>query len=281
MTILLVGGRSALAQALLPSLIDLGEVFTAGREKCDIRLDLTWPLKKVVIPQGTEVVINTASSFYKKGGAELCSNIEVNVLGVAKLCATAIKAGVKHFVNVSSINATLPKDSAYFDGYALTKRQGDAVVELLCRSASMPFTVLRPSQLYGHPNFSKKQLFLYNTIEQALSERDIVIYGKRAPLRNYLHIDDLSKVIRAVVEKKPLGVFQCINPQNSSFKDIAHAAIDAANSKSRIVFDGRQGDIPDNIFPFENILYEKLGLTPAISMQDGIKREVLSRTEMS
>ena len=281
MKILLVGGRSAVAQALQPSLADLGKISTAGREKCDVHLDITWPLRKVEIPKGTDVVINTATSFYKTGGAGLCSNIEVNVLGVAKLCTTAIEAGVQHFVNISSINATLPKDSEYFDAYALTKKQGDAVVELLCRSASVPFTVLRPSQLYGHPNLRKKQVFLYSAIEQALSERDIVIYGKRAPLRNYLHVDDLSKMIRAVVEKRPLGIFQCNHPQDSSFKDLADAAINAAKSKSRIVFDVRQGDIPDNIFPYEDILYRKLGLTPSITIQDGIKSLVMSRKEMS
>jgi nucleoside-diphosphate-sugar epimerase len=281
MKILLVGGRSAVAQALLPSLADLGDIFTAGREKCDIHLDLTWPLRTIEIPQQTQVVINTATLFYKTGGAELCSNIEVNVLGVAKLCAKAIESGVQHFVNVSSMSATLPKDSAYFDAYALTKRQGDAVVELLCRKAGMTFTVLRPSQLYGHPSLRQKPLFLYSAIEQALSGRDIVIYGKRSPLRNYLHLNDLSKIIRAVIKKRPLGIFQCIHPQDSSFEDLAHAAIDAAKSKSRIVFDVKQGDIPDNIFSFEDTLYRKLGVNPAISIQDGIRRLVMSRTEMS
>lgn len=270
MRILLVGGKSAVAQALSPRLADLGELLTAGRHGCDVSFDLTWPFHKLQVPGGIDVVVNTAACFETTGEDSVCLSVEVNVLGVAKLCAAAIRSGVQHFVNVSSINATLSQGSPYFDAYALTKKQGDAVVELLCRNANIACTVLRPSQLYGQPSFRRRQRFLYGAIDHALLGNNIVIYGSKAPLRNYLHAEDFSKLVRSTIEKRIEGTYQCTHPRDSTFEDIALAAITAAGTNSRLVFDASQRDIPDNIFPFEDTLYRKLGLSPEISIFDGV-----------
>lgn len=281
MRILLVGGQSAVAQALAPWITDLGQLITAGRYGCDVILDLAWPFQKVEVPQGIDVVVNTAACFETTGGDAICSSVEVNVLGAAKLCAASIKSGVRHFVNVSSINATLSEASPYFDAYALTKKQGDDVIELLCRSANVGCAILRPSQIYGQPLFRKRQRFLYGAIDQALSGKNIVIYGARAPLRNYLHAEDFSKLVRSTIEKKIEGIHQCTHPCDSSFEDIALAAIAAAGTASRLVFDTSQPDIPDNVFPFEDSLYRELGFYPEISISAGVARATKSAAQAS
>ena len=247
MRILLVGGNSAVAQALAPWLTGLGQLITAGRYGCDVSLDLAWPLQKVELPPGIDVVVNTAACFETTGADAVCSSVEVNVLGAAKLCAASIKSGVRHFVNVSSINAILSEGSPYFDAYALTKKQGDDVIELLCRAANVACAILRPSQIYGQPLFRKRQRFLYGAIDQALSGKNIVIYGARAPLRNY----------------------------------IASAAIAAAGTDSRLVFDASQREIPDNVFPFEDSLYRELGFYPEISIAAGVTRATISAAQAS
>ena len=281
MRILLVGGNSAVAQALAPWLTGLGQLITAGRYGCDVSLDLAWPLQKVELPQGIDVVVNTAACFETTGADAVCSSVEVNVLGAAKLCAASIKSGVRHFVNVSSINAILSEGSPYFDAYALTKKQGDDVIELLCRAANVACAILRPSQIYGQPLFRKRQRFLYGAIDQALSGKNIVIYGARAPLRNYLHAEDFSRLVRSTIEKKIQGIHQCTHPYDSSFEDIASAAIAAAGTDSRLVFDASQREIPDNVFPFEDSLYRELGFYPEISIADGVTRATISAAQAS
>jgi nucleoside-diphosphate-sugar epimerase len=281
MTILLVGGQSAVAQALAPCLADLGQLITAGRYGCDVSLDLAWPFQKVKVPQEIDVVVNTAACFETTGGDGVCSSVEVNVLGASKLCAASIESGVRHFVNVSSINAVLSEDSPYFDAYALTKKQGDEAIKLLCRSANVACAILRPSQIYGQPPFRKRQRFLYGAIDQALSGKNIVIYGARAPLRNYLHAEDFSKLVRSTIEKRLEGIYQCTHPCDSSFEDIALAAIAAAGTTSRLVFDVNQRDIPDNVFPFEDSLYRELEFYPEISISAGVARATNNAAQAS
>ena len=52
MKILVVGGKSSLAKALVPVLSGFAEVITAGRTDCDIYLDLNDPIENILIPSG-------------------------------------------------------------------------------------------------------------------------------------------------------------------------------------------------------------------------------------
>jgi nucleoside-diphosphate-sugar epimerase len=79
----------------------------------------------------------------------------VNRLATAELAAAAARAGIKHFVFVSSIRAqsgpaadhvlTERDDPTPTDAYGRTKLAAEAAV----RSAGVPFTILRPVLVYG------------------------------------------------------------------------------------------------------------------------------------
>jgi len=270
--ILLVGGSSALSQALSRTLESLGELKTAGREGCHVDLDLKLPWESFKIPAGTDVVVNTAASFGSSGFYDLSNGIEVNVLGTIKLLQACVASGVSHFVHFSSINASLPESSPYFDTYALSKRQGDEAIVLASKEIGISCSILRPSQIYGKPVFRRRQKFLYYAVDQSIKGEDIKIYGTRAPLRNYIHADDLCRIVFSVISKRVTGCFQCSNPRNASFLDIADAAISAASSNGKVIFDETKADIPDNVFCYDPTLYESIGVTPDIGIREGIQK---------
>ena len=100
MKIVLVGKTSSLAVALMPLLSEYAEVITAGRKFCDIHIDLAGPCDAIQIPNGVDVVINTAADF---GGKDLVSILraqDVNVMGSLKLGSACVRAQVKHFFQV-------------------------------------------------------------------------------------------------------------------------------------------------------------------------------------
>lgn len=270
--ILLVGGSSALSQALIPTLESLGELKTAGREGCHIDLDLRLPWENFKIPAGTNVVVNTAASFSSSGFDGLSNGIEVNVLGTLKLLQASVASGVSHFVHFSSINASLPESSPYFDTYAFSKRQGDEAIKLVSKEMGLSCTILRPSQIYGTPLFRRRQKFLYYAVDQSIKGENIKIYGTRSPLRNYIHSYDLCRVVFSVISKRVTGCFQCAHPHNASFSDIADAAITASLSRGQVIFDETKADIPDNIFRYDPSLYESIGVLPFIGIREGIQK---------
>ena len=274
MRILVVGGSSALACALKPVLSEFAEVITAGRTGCDVHLDLTEPLERFEAPERIDVVINTAANFGDKSSEGMHQAENVNVLGVLKLCQLCTRLQVKQLIQISSIFAGLDKHSQFYSIYSLSKKHADELAELYSSMFGLPLTILRPSQFYGvGESFRKHQPFFFSIIDKAASGDDIFIYGKNDALRNFIHVEDVARIIALVIQHKIEGTYSCMAMQNVSYSEVAKAAIAAFDSKSTIKFMSEQPDIPDNIFDIDDSLYRLIGYYPQISVALGMKKE--------
>jgi UDP-glucose 4-epimerase len=273
MRILIVGGTSSLAQALKPALSEFFEVITAGRTGCDVHLDLSDPVEKIELLPDIDAVINTAAHFGGKQYEEMYLAESINVMGALKLCQACSKAKIRHMIHISSMSACLDPTSDYFGIYALSKRQSDEVVQLFCSSFNLPFTILRPSQLFGNEDhYRKHQPFLYGAIDKAERSEDIAIYGAHDALRNYIHICDFTRILRAVLAERVEGLYACTSPTDVSLSQVANAALHAFGSAGRVIFLKEMRSIRDNIFPFDDSLYKKIGYFPQISLDEGVRK---------
>ena len=271
MKVLVLGGSSALAQHLIPLLINFAEVKTAGRYDDQYRLDLTAPRETWVFPSGIDVVVNLAAHFGGNDIASLEAAQEVNARGVLRLAQACQDAGVRHLLHISSIFATLPTTSPFYSAYSLTKAQGEDLVRLAVRNSSLELTLLRASQLYGPlKHFGRLQPFFYAILARAAAGEDIVLYGRHDALRNFIHVDDFVEVIARCISGQVIGEFNCIAQKSLSYGQLARTAIDVFGSSSRILFDLGQPDIADNDFTADDRLYRKLNFFPRISLVEGI-----------
>lgn len=279
MKILIVGGKSALAAVLKPILSEFAEVITAGREGCQLYLDLTQPWETFNIPNDIDVVINTAGSFGGKTFDGMFKTEDINVLGVLKLCYACTNAHVKQLVLVSSIFALLEKSSSFYSIYALSKKHSDEVAEIYCAANQLPLTIIRPSQFYGSGIDQRKhQPFLSAIIEKVANNEDVLIYGTNDALRNFIHVEDVARVIALAIQKKLEGTYTCMNPNNVSYSEIASAAIKAFQSSSVVKFIKEKPNIPDNIFDLDTTIFRLLDYYPKISILLGMEKEVAYRS---
>jgi nucleoside-diphosphate-sugar epimerase len=278
MRILIVGGTSSLAQALKPVLAEFAAVITAGRAGCDVHLDLSDPVEKIKLPKDIDVVINAAASFGGKSFEEMLQAESVNVLGVLKLCQSCTKAQIKQLLLISSMFAFLDKRSSFYSIYSLSKKHSDEIAQLYCSTFGLPLTILRPSQFYGVGDvYRKHQPFLSSIIDKAANNEDILIYGSNDALRNFIHAEDVAKIIALVIQRKIEGIYACMNIENVSYSEVAAAAIEAFGSKSAIKFEKEQPDIPDNIFEPDDTLFRLIDYYPQISISLGMRKEAAYR----
>jgi nucleoside-diphosphate-sugar epimerase len=278
MKILIVGGTSSLAHALRPVLSEFAEVITAGRTGCDVHLDLSDQVEKIEIPKDIDVVINTAASIGGKIFEEVLQTENVNVLGVLKLCQACTKAQIKQLVLISSIFACLDKTSCFYSIYSLSKKHSDEVAQLYSSMFGLPLTILRPSQFYGVGEaYRKHQPFLFSIIDKAANDEDISIYGSNDALRNFIHVEDVARIIALVIQCKVEGTYACMNNENVSYSEVAAAAIKAFESKSTIKFIKEKPDIPNNIFEQDDSLFRLIDYYPQISISLGMKKEAAYR----
>jgi nucleoside-diphosphate-sugar epimerase len=278
MKILIVGGTSTVGRALIPVLSEIGEVVTAGRKNCDFHLDLIDSVEKIVLPKDIDVVINTAAHFGGNTEKEILDAENVNVLGVIKLCHAIVEAKVKHFILISSIFSNLSKESKFYNIYAISKKHSEEISSFYCKTYSVPLTILKPSQIYGDDNsFRLHQPFFYTIVDKAEKGEEINIFGSNDAHRNYIHIDDLTKIILRVVRNKVEGLYSCMYPKDVRYSQIARAAIAAFKSKGRVLFLKSEPDVSDNIFKKDDSLYKKIAFYPQISIKDGMKKIMIYR----
>lgn len=276
MRVLIVGGTSSLAQALIPLLRDHCEVLTAGRSGCDVELNLC--SHHIQIPGGIDCVVNMAAAFGGKELPDTLQAMDVNVLGLMKLCHASSKANAKHFVHISSIFADLNHDSPFFGAYSLSKRHSEDVAQLCGRELRLPIAVLKPSRIYGvGEQFRKHQPFLYTIMDKAQRNEDIDFFGSNDALRNFIHAQDVAKIISAVMTMKLEGVYRCVNPDNVTYSQIAAAAIFAFESKSKVRFLRDKPDIPSNGFACDETLFRLIEYFPRISPVQGMQMEAAHR----
>lgn len=269
-TIFVIGANAALAGEVLPRLAEEHTIITAGKTNCDVYCDVTKPF---TIPQEVDVVINFAANFGGTSDNDILAAVHANVLGALHVCQAAKRAKAAHVITISSIFAEVDTGSPNFSIYALTKKHGDELAQYYCQENSLPITVLRPSRIYGdNDKFRKNQPFLYDIIDKAQHSRDIILYGTNDAHRNYIHAADIAEILKRVIDRRLEGVYACVHPTDTTYSEVAQAAQEAFGAGGQLVFQDNKPDIPDDTFPIDRSLYEKIDYQPTVSLQAGIER---------
>ncbi len=282
MRVLVVGGRSALAGAVIPVFSEFAEVLTAGRAGCDFELDLTWPADRFVLPGGVDAVINLASHFGGNQFAGMLAAEETNVIGTLKLVNASQQAGVSQFVHISSIFAGLTDDSSIRNIYAISKRHAEEVLQLYGSQVGLAVTILRPTRIYGEgEGFRRHQPFFYEMLDRAERGDDIVLYGHNDALRNFVHAEDVAETLACVVRQGIAGRFDCAHPENVTVSQVAKTAITAFGTTGSVRFDEARPDIADDNLAPDETLYRKIARFPHISLASGLAREAARRRALT
>ena len=276
MRILIIGGNSSVSRYLKPLFSEDYEIITVGRRDCDINLDPNRSLADQ-LPNHADIVIHTAAAFGRKTAEEIYETEKYNVLDTMDLCFQLKKMNVKHFVFISSIFVHLEETSPLYSIYNISKQHAEEVIKYCLKRDEIPYTILRPSQLYGNdPAFVKHHPFLYQIIEMASKGEKITLFGKHGGSANYLHIKDFTETIYRVVKNGVFGVYDSITRTPNTYLEIASIVYELTNNPVNIEFlrdrkESGQG------FAFDDTIYKKIDFFPKMSIKDGLS-EILDVT---
>ncbi|MEM1001224.1 MAG: NAD(P)-dependent oxidoreductase [Bacteroidota bacterium] len=274
MKILITGGNSSVSRYLIPLLSEDYEIITVGRRDCDINLDPNRPFTEQ-LPENVDIVIHTAAAFGRQTDQEIHETQKFNVLDTMELCFHLKKMNVKHYVYISSIFAHLEESSPLYSIYSISKRHSEEIIQYCLKRDEIPYTILRPSQLYGNDSsFIPHHPFLYQIIEKASKGEKITLFGNHGGSANYLHIKDFTETILRVVKKGVYGVYDSITRTPNTYLEIASTVYELTNNPVNIEFlrdrkESGQG------FPFDDTLYKKLDFFPRMSIKEGLS-EILN-----
>ena len=140
-----------------------------------------------------DVVVHVAGAI---SSVDESGYFKINFGGTRNVFEAAVRAGVKRFVNVSSMAARNPELSAY----AASKRAAEDF--LVTRQSEMEILTLRPSAIYGPGD--KATLPLLASLQKTLA----AIPGQSKARFSLVHVSDFARVVCAAATGAATGVLE-------------------------------------------------------------------------
>jgi UDP-glucuronate decarboxylase len=182
-----------------------------------------------------------------------------------------------------NVNCIGPR-SCYDEG----KRCAETLFFDYHRQHRLNIRVVRIFNTYGlrmHPNDGR---VVSNFIMQALTDRDITVFGNGNQTRSFCYVDDLIEGIYRMMNNNDgfIGPVNLGNPTEFTILELAEQVIRLTGSSSKIVFKPLPADDPTQRRPNIDLARRKLGWQPTIELEEGLNRtisyfrEVIAKAEV-
>ena len=144
------------------------------------------------------------------------------------------------------------------------------------RQHNVEIKVVRIFNTYGprmHPNDGR---VVSNFIVQALSGKDITIYGGGSQTRSFCYVDDLvDGFIKMMGSHGELtGPINMGNPAEFKIKQLAEIILEMIGGKSKLVFKSLPQDDPRQRQPDITYAQKTLSWTPQIKLEQGLEKTI-------
>jgi UDP-glucuronate decarboxylase len=207
----------------------------------------------------------------------------INMLGLAKrVKAKIFQASTSEVYGDPAVH---PQEERYWGNvnpiglrscYDEGKRCAETLFFDYQRQHAVEIKVARIFNTYGprmHPNDGR---VVSNFIVQALSGRDITIYGDGLQTRSFCYVDDLIEgFIRLMgTDKAVTGPINLGNPTEFTMVELAQMIIDLTGSTSTIVHAPLPSDDPKQRRPDIARAKAALGWSPVTPLEDGLKKTI-------
>jgi len=300
--ILITGGAGFLGSHLCKRLVGKGyevlcvdNCFTGNRKNITdllsnpnfefIRHDITFPL--YIEADGIYNLACPASPIHYQFDPVQTTKTSVhgaiNMLGLAKrVKAKILQASTSEVYGDPEIH---PQPESYWGKvnpvgprscYDEGKRCAETLFFDYHRQHGLKIKVARIFNTYGprmHPNDGR---VVSNFIVQALSNKDITVFGDGLQTRSFCYVDDLIEGLIKMMNSPDdfTGPVNLGNPNEFSVLELAKKIIEITGSKSKIVFRPLSQDDPCRRQPDISLAKKKLDWQPVIKLDEGLKKTV-------
>ena len=220
-------------------------------------LDLRDAINKDTLPNKIDVIIHLAQSrLYSKNN--LKDIFDVNVRAIDKLLNFAKQIKVKQFINLSSGSIYNPYNGKMLETDLINPdtyyEYSKYISELLVNEYSNIFTTCNLRVFFPYGRYQNKG-FLVRIIKKIYKENYFNLTDDKNIIFSPIFVDDLTKIIENVVNKKWQGTFNISSPYKYSIVDVYKIVSD--NLKKNIKIE-ESTKSPIRIIPNINKLKNKL-----------------------
>jgi UDP-glucuronate decarboxylase len=162
--------------------------------------------------------------------------------------------------------------SCYDEG----KRCAETLVFDYIRQHNLSAKVMRIFNTYGprmHPNDGR---VVSNFIVQALSGKDITLYGDGRQTRSFCYVDDLieATIRMMATDRETTGPVNIGNPKEFTIRQLGELVVALTGSKSKLVFQPLPADDPRQRQPDIGKARDLLQWEPTVELRDGLLKTI-------
>ncbi len=207
-------------------------------------------------------------------------------MGISSLEAAA-ESGVKKYVIVSSGGTVYGKAAKLpineksqtnpLSSFGITKLALEKYGLMLNSQKRLNVIIARPGNAYGEYQKPYKNLgFVINAIASIIDKKEVILFGKKGTIRDYLHAADIAEGIIACLEKGKNGeTYNIGSGTGRSNKDVLSTIFPLATAsgfRPKIkILPPRTFDVPANVLD-SGKLTKHTGWTPKISFKKGTEK---------
>ena len=213
--------------------------------------------------------------------------LKVGALGTHKTLGLAVAKGAKFFLastsEVYGDPLIHPQNEDYWGNvnpigirgvYDEAKRFAESMTMAYHRLHGVDTRIVRIFNTYGERMRPDDGRAIPNFITQALTDREITVYGDGSQTRSVCHVSDLVEVINRVMQADVNTPFNIGNPSELSMLELANKIVELSGSSSKIGFRPLPADDPKIRLPDITKAREVLGWEPKVSPDEGLKRTI-------
>jgi UDP-glucuronate decarboxylase len=158
------------------------------------------------------------------------------------------------------------------------KRFAETLFTDFGEKAGLSVKIVRIFNTYGPRMQVDDGRVVSNFIVQALSGRDITLYGDGQQTRSFCYVDDLVQgCLRLMASADDFtGPVNLGNPAEITVAELAEMVLELTGSRSRIVYRPLPIDDPRRRKPDITLAQTQLGWGPTVPLRDGLERTIES-----
>jgi dTDP-glucose 4,6-dehydratase len=158
--------------------------------------------------------------------------------------------------------------------YDEAKRYAEALTMAYHRQQGVNTCIVRIFNSYGPRMRPHDGRAIPTFLRQALQDKPLTVFGDGSQTRSFCYVDDEIRGLVALAESDAHLPVNIGNPDEYTLLQLAEAVIEAAGSRSEIVFEALPVDDPKVRQPDITRAKQLLGWEPTVSLADGLKRTI-------
>jgi len=146
----------------------------------------------------------------------ICEALSINQVGTVVFLSTVDVYGidVDEGLKITEFLSLAPNDN-----YASSKVASEDLLRKICSDFHIPLTILRLSGVYGPGDQNKSTIGII--VQSAAREKRIVISDKGESLRDFIHVDDVCRIVISAIRSKKNVLANVATGKSCSIREIA------------------------------------------------------------